>query len=410
MSAQMRSPHSSRVVDMREASFQQFSPTPQQLFASLAPNASPVPIDRRLLPWFPPPLPTLSFRLRQIRPHSDLSEILHHRAAMIALVRHHLFQPVRVHPLISRWFLAHFLQLLRRLDERFLHRRRVSSISSLQRHRHHRSRLQIHRVLRLVRQVRPPIFHLRDPRILIVRVLPIFVRSLLLSLPVQPRQIFPRRRFDPRLLRQFRQKLRVALSAVPPHDASQRRIRFPRRRVDSQRLAFQQSLLRDHSQHPREDFPVRFNIDQPPRPRDRRVIRRHLLQPDPQKPSQPQRVRCPPRPPALPVQPLEVPDQQQPKVHPRRQTWPPHLRRVKPPAPLFHEAIKSSFLPPFIQSLIKRMPRRSRQTGCRYPQLFLLFWLFPCAHRHVAILRFPLPPGNNFRQNLSQRHTSTTGC
>ena len=159
------------------------------------------------------------------------------------------------------------------------------------------------------------------------------------------------------------------------------------RGVDSQRLALQQSLLRNHSQRPREHFPVRLHVDQPPRPRDRRVIRRRFLQPDPQKTPQRQRVRRPPRHPALRVQSLEIPHQQQPEVHPRSQTRPPHLLRLEPPAPLLHEAVRTRLFQQLIQSLIERMSCRSRQIARGHPDLFLSLPLFPCSHRHAAILQ-----------------------
>jgi hypothetical protein len=43
-----------------------------------------------------------------------------------------------------------------------------------------------------VGQVRPPILHLRDLRIGIVRMGPVIIRPLPLALPIDPRQIPPR--------------------------------------------------------------------------------------------------------------------------------------------------------------------------------------------------------------------------
>ena len=51
-----------------------------------------------------------------------------------------------------------------------------------------------HRMLGLVGQVRPPVFHLRDSRIRIVRMGPFGVRRLLRPGSVEPRQLGPRRR------------------------------------------------------------------------------------------------------------------------------------------------------------------------------------------------------------------------
>src|SRR5438309_808585 len=70
-------------------------------------------------------------------------------------------------------------------------------VGRLQRDRHHRSAAEVHRLLHLVRQVRAPIFHLGDARVGIVRVLPLLIRPLARTLPVQPRQLLPRRRRNP---------------------------------------------------------------------------------------------------------------------------------------------------------------------------------------------------------------------
>ena len=212
-----------------------------------------------------------------------------------------------------------------------------------------------------MRQVRPPILHLGDAGIRIVRVLPILVRALVCTLPIQPRQLFPRRRLDPRCLRQPPQKLLVAFSRVPPHNRPQRGVRFQRGRIDSPRLPLQQSFLRQYPQHPGEHFLVRFHIHQPPRPRDRGMIRRLLIQPYPQKPPQRQRVIGPPGDPALRIDPFEIPDQQQPKVHSRHQARPPPFFRIEPPAPPLHELVETALFQQLVQTLIKRMTRALRQ-------------------------------------------------
>ena len=103
-----------------------------------------------------------------------------------------------------------------------------------------------------------------------------------------------------------------------------------------------------------------------------------------------QRIRRLPRHPPFRVQSLEVPDQQQPKLHPRRQAWSPHLRRVELPAPLFYEGVKPGLLQKFVPPLVDWMPPRPRQLRRRDPQPFLPFLLFSCSHCHAAILG-PLP-------------------
>jgi hypothetical protein len=58
------------------------------------------------------------------------------------------------------------------------------------------------------------------------------------------------------------------------HDAAQRRVRLQSGRVDAHRLALDQPGVGLSLQHPGEHCLVRLEIDQAPRARDRRVIRR----------------------------------------------------------------------------------------------------------------------------------------
>ena len=66
-----------------------------------------------------------------------------------------------------------------------------------------------------------------------------------------------------------------------------------RGRVDADPLALQQSAIGQQAQYPGKDLLVRVQIDQPPRTRNRRVVRRALLQRNPHKAPQCQRVRQP---------------------------------------------------------------------------------------------------------------------
>jgi hypothetical protein len=136
----------------------------------------------------------------------------------------------------------------------------------------------------------------------------------LLALAIQPRQVFARRCRDARGLRQPPQKLLVTLARVPPHNRAHRRVRLQRRRINRDPLAFQQPTIGQHAQHPAEYFAMRVQIDQPPRARNRRVIRRVLVQRDAHETPQGQRVRQPPGNAALRPDALEIPDQQRPKV------------------------------------------------------------------------------------------------
>ena len=74
MPPQMRPPHSARVVDMRKRSFEELSPPAQELFAPLAPDAPPIPRDRRLLASLAVPLPPPSLRLGTVGPYPDLPQ------------------------------------------------------------------------------------------------------------------------------------------------------------------------------------------------------------------------------------------------------------------------------------------------------------------------------------------------
>src|SRR6266700_1880010 len=129
--------------------------------------------------------------------------------------------------------------------------------------------------------MRPSVLHLRDPGISIRGALPLFVGRSLLALAIQSHQVFPRRCLNPRCLRQSPQKLLVTLSRVPSYYRTHRRVRLQRGRIDRNPLALQQSPIRQYSQHPTEYFPMRVHIDEPPRSRNRGMIRGVLVQPNP---------------------------------------------------------------------------------------------------------------------------------
>ena len=159
--------------------------------------------------------------------------------------------------------------------------------------------------------MRAAIFHLRDLRIGIVGVRPVCVRGLLLPLPIQSRQTLARGRLDPRGRRETRQKRLVALAGVPADDAAHRRVRLERRGVNRDGLARQPAGLDESLLHPRKDGPVRLQIDQAPRARNRRMIGWRLVHGQPQKAADRQRVRRAPRNPAFRVDAFEGADQQQ---------------------------------------------------------------------------------------------------
>jgi len=88
------------------------------------------------------------------------------------------------------------------------------------------------------------------------------------------------------------------------------------------------------------------------------VIRRVLVQRDAHETPQCQRVRQPPGNAALRSDAFEIPDQQRSKVNPRRQPRPPVLLRIELRAPLLDKLVEALGFQQFIQTLIKRMPRR----------------------------------------------------
>src|ERR1019366_9206568 len=244
-----------------------------------------------------------------------------------------------------------------------------------------------HRVLGLVRQMRAPVLHLRNPRILVCRTLPLLVGRALLALAIQPRQVFTRRRRDARRLRQLAQKLLVTRARVPPHNRAHCCVRLQRRRINRDPLPLQQSAIGQHAQHPGEYFAMRVQIDQPPRARDRRVVRRILVQRDAHETPQCQRVCQTPSNAALRSDALEIPDQQSPKIDPRRQRRSPVLGRIELRAPLLDKLVEALRLQQLVQLLVKRMPRSRCQLRVRNPNLLLLLPPLMRPHRHVRILR-----------------------
>src|SRR6266849_4594647 len=222
----MAAPHRACLVAVREAALHQFAAPPQQTLAVLAPHPPPVRVHGLLFGLFARPVPPpLLFLLRNVAAHFVRLHPLHHRAAVIALVGHRLFDPSHVH--LGRFVgpqLCLAPNLLRHchpgLAQRFIERGRFALIGALQRDRHHRTRVQIHRVLGLVRQMRASVLHLRNPRVPVRRALPLLIRRAFLALTVQPRQVFVPRRFDPRRLRQPAQKILVTLVPCPAAQSS----------------------------------------------------------------------------------------------------------------------------------------------------------------------------------------------
>ena len=277
--AQVRPAHAARGEQVGEGALQLLAPRPQQALAPGAPNPAPVGVGG--LPRGPVPLPAPppAVRLAHVAAKAEAGQVLHRPVRVVAFVAHQLPR-LQTQP----------LQLPASLTHRPRQRGAVATRRRLHRHPAHRPRAHVHRMLQLVAHARPPVLHLRDPRVRIVRVLPVIVGPLPRPLPVQLRQIRTARRLDPRRLGQALQEQLVSLPRVPPHDRPHRRVPLQRRRVDPQRLAAQKPALLQQLQHPGEHRLVRLHRQAPPRPRHRRVVRRVLVQLVAQKLPQRQRL------------------------------------------------------------------------------------------------------------------------
>ena len=91
--------------------------------------------------------------------------------------------------------------------------------------------------------------------------------------------------------------------------------------------------------------PVRLEVDQPPRPGDRRVLGCRLIEAQPEKAAQRQRVGSPPGDPTLRIDALEVPDQEQPEIGPRQQTGTADRRGVERGALRLDERVETRACP-----------------------------------------------------------------
>ena len=128
---------------------------------------------------------------------------------------------------------------------------------------------------------------------------------------------------------------------------------------------------------------MHLDVDQPPRPRQRRVVRRRLVQVEVQELADAQRVGGPPRDRALRVQPFEVAEQQQSEVAARCQTRAADPVGVELRALRLDESIELRVVEHPIQALVERMPRALRQVGGGDPHRFLSRPAAAFAHGHT---------------------------
>ena len=340
--------HAAGLKHVRERPLHLLPAPALQPLAPVAPDPPAVGIGRLLRVPLALPLPAPPVGLAHVRPQLPLLHARHGRVRVVALVRHHL---LRLH--------SRLRQLPLRLVQRDRQRGRVSPVHRLHRQPDDGSGFHIDRVFELVRQVCPAVLHLRDPRLRIVRMHPVLVRPLVRTLPVQLRQVFPRRRLDPRGPRQLRQPLLVLRPAGAPHNRAQRRVCLQRRRVDPQRLAAQQARRLQPLQHEAEDRRVRLNAQPLPRLRQRGMLRRVLRQSVSQKLAQRKRVRTPPGDAALRAGPLQIPRHQHAEADPGRNTRPPPVARIELAAGLFRKTVESVLAQQSVQAPVERAASRA---------------------------------------------------
>src|ERR1043166_1871056 len=265
VAAQVDSPKSSRFVRVRKRTLQEFTAPTKQPSTSPAPNPPPIGVDRVACGAIVLPVSAGARRLGNVSSNAQQPQVLKQFVTVIALIRDQFLNGIALG--------FHLFDVLGCCYKRLFNRFGVASVCWLDRHSHYGARLQIHRMFRLMSQVRAAIFHLGNACIGIVRMSPVLIRSFLGPLAVQAGQLFSRWRGDPRCLRQSHQKCLITLTRIAPHNATQRRIRFQSRSINSYRLAVDQTRFGKPLQNPGEYRLMRFKVDQPPRSRNRRMIR-----------------------------------------------------------------------------------------------------------------------------------------
>ena len=113
------------------------------------------------------------------------------------------------------------------------------------------------------------------------------------------------------------------------------------------------------------------------------MIRRRLVQLEPQKAPHAQRIGRPPRDRPLGVEPFEVPEQQHAKIATRRQAGTTDLVGVKPSTEPLDIRIESRSLEDLIQSPVERMRGTPRQVLCGHPHRRLRRATALFAHCHA---------------------------
>src|SRR5262249_11462128 len=203
--AQVCSSHSAGFVAVGKGPLYQLSALLQPVLAVSPLPPPPVRVHRLLFLRLALPPPSAMSGFRYVCSHRGLTQHHHRASAVVSLVRDYLGDSVdvnlwfRFRPLF-RFPLDQLRDRLTGLSQRFMNGGGVSLIRRLQRHCDYRATLHVYSMLRLMGHVRAAILHLRDAGIRIGCTLPLLVRSLLLPLAIEARQVFPSRRLDPAFL------------------------------------------------------------------------------------------------------------------------------------------------------------------------------------------------------------------
>jgi hypothetical protein len=137
-----------------------------------------------------------SIRFRDVRSHGEGRQIDEHLIAVVPLVGHDLADDGRLSIRRDR----DGFEFLGRRSDGLGNRRGITLIGALHGHTHDGTGLHVDGVLRLVCQMRAAVLHLRDARVWVVWMPPVFVAALLRAPAIQLCQIRSRGRFDARRL------------------------------------------------------------------------------------------------------------------------------------------------------------------------------------------------------------------
>jgi hypothetical protein len=345
-----------------------------------------------------PRTPVCSIRLRNISADATVHAELHQRLGlMVAFVRHHLRNVCLA---------VHLVDLRLGLIDTRQDRLAIGLSGVVDLSRKHQVRVQIHHVLGLVGQVRPPVLHLHDAAVRIAGRFPLFVGNLLvLPLFVEPSQLFVGRVLDARFFGQFPQILLPVFAGLFANDRLHRRIGFQRRGIHRHRAASKQPLLSRQLQHEGEDLLMDRKGEPLADLRQAGMVRAALLGFQAQEIPQRQTVAATPGNATLGVDALEVTHEEHPKVPTRRDRRTASLGIVALAEGL-DESVEVSLHQELLQPLVEWVACRFRQVPSSDPELLLPF--FRSASQCHTAAPFPSTKSNWGHHNLSR--TFSTGC